>query len=235
MFDATASILSVQGLNAGYGRSQVLFDCSMEVPAQGAVTVLGRNGAGKTTLLKTLAGELDPMSGNISFGGADCADEPTESRVRRGMGYVPQDHTVFRSLTVRENLLLGTMADSKADGFDMALDFFPKLAGRLNQQAGTLSGGERKMLAISRAILGKPRLLMLDEPTEGVWIGVIEEIAERLTELAKEISLIIVEQHIELALRVADRAYVMGRGTMALDGTADEIEHHPELVRYLAP
>lgn len=235
MFDAASTILSVQGLNAGYGRSQVLFGCSMEVPKQGAVAVLGRNGAGKTTLLKTLAGEIEPMDGTVTFDGTDCAREPTESRVRRGLGYVPQDHTVFRSLTVRENLALGTMADPNPDGFDMALEFFPKLAGRLGQQAGTLSGGERKMLAISRAILGKPRLLMLDEPTEGVWIGVIEEIADRLTELAKEISLIIVEQHIELALRVADRAYVMGRGTMELEGTADEIEHHPDLVRYLAP
>lgn len=235
MFDAASSILSVQGLKAGYGRSQVLFDCSLEVPQKGAVAVLGRNGAGKTTLLKTLAGELEPMGGNMTFDGADCANEPTEDRVRRGLGYVPQDHTVFRSLTVRENLALGTMADPSADGFDMALEFFPKLAGRLGQQAGTLSGGERKMLAISRAILGKPRLLMLDEPTEGVWVGVIEEIADRLTELAKEISLIIVEQHIELALRVADRAYVMGRGTMELEGTADEIEHHADLVRYLAP
>lgn len=235
MFDADSSILSVQGLNAGYGRSQVLFDCTMGAPTKGAVAVLGRNGAGKTTLLKTLAGELEPMGGSITFDGADCAGEPTENRVRRGLGYVPQDHTVFRSLTVRENLALGAMADPKSDGFDMALDFFPKLAGRLDQEAGTLSGGERKMLAISRAILGKPHLLLLDEPTEGVWIGVIEEIADRLTELSKEISLIIVEQHIELALRVADYAYVMGRGAMALEGASEEIEKHPDLVRYLAP
>lgn len=235
MSDAASEILNVQGLSSGYGRSQVLFDCSMAAPRQGAVAVLGRNGAGKTTLLKTLVGEIEPMNGAVSFDGADCIGEPTEQRVRRGLGYVPQDQTVFTSLTVRENLALGTMADPNAKGFDMALDFFPKLAGRLSQQAGTLSGGERKMLAISRAILGKPRLLMLDEPTEGVWIGVIEEIADRLSELAKEISLIIVEQHVELALRVAKRAYVMDRGTMALDGTADEIRDHPDLVRYLAP
>jgi branched-chain amino acid transport system ATP-binding protein len=117
----------------------------------------------------------------------------------------------------------------------MALDFFPKLAGRLSQQAGTLSGGERKMLAVSRAILGRPKLLLLDEPTEGVWIGVIEEIAERLTELAKEIALIVVEQHVELALRVADRACVMDRGTIALEGTSDAVRDDPQLVRFLAP
>lgn len=228
-------ILEVTNLSSGYGRSRVLFDVAMSVPTKGAVAVLGRNGAGKTTLLKTLAGEITPMSGEITFDGKSCANEGTESRVRRGLGYVPQDMAVFASLTVRENLALGAMADPDAKGFDMALDFFPKLAGRLGQQAGTLSGGERKMLAISRAILGKPTLLMLDEPTEGVWIGVIEEIADRLQQLAREISLIIIEQHVELALRVADHAYVMDRGDMALHGTSDEIRDHPDLVRYLAP
>ena len=230
-----APILQVEKLTSGYGRSRVLFDLSMEVPRQGAVAILGRNGAGKTTLLKTLVGEIEPMSGKIAFDGKDCTGEGTEHRIRRGLGYVPQEQAIFGSLTVRENLALGAMAQPDRDGFDMALEFFPKLAGRLSQQAGTLSGGERKMLAISRAILGRPRLLMLDEPTEGVWVGVIEEIAERLQRLAGEIALIIVEQHVELALRVADRAYVMDRGTMALEGAADEIRHHPQLVRYLAP
>jgi len=228
-------ILKVDALCAGYGRSQVLFDCTLEVPRKGAVAVLGRNGAGKTTLLKTLAGEITPMGGAVTFDGANCAGEGTEIRVRRGLGYVPQEQAVFGSLTVRENLTLGAMAQPGDNGFDMALDFFPKLAERLGQQAGTLSGGERKMLAISRAIVGRPRLMMLDEPTEGVWIGVIEEIADRLAQLAQEISLIIVEQHVELALRVADHAYVMDRGTMALHGTSGEIRDHPQLVRYLAP
>lgn len=228
-------ILNVENLSAGYGRSQVLFDVAMTAPASGGVAVLGRNGAGKTTLLKTLVGEIEPMGGRVVFDGTECKDEGTEYRVRRGLGYVPQEHAVFGSLTVRENLMLGAMAQPDNTGLEMALDFFPKLAARLSQQAGTLSGGERKMLAISRAILGRPRLLMLDEPTEGVWIGVIEEIADRLRQLAQEISLIIVEQHVELALRVADRAYVMDRGTMALEGTSDEIRDDPMLKRYLAP
>jgi branched-chain amino acid transport system ATP-binding protein len=232
---ALDDILTVQGLNAGYGRSQVLRDVSFTVPRRGAVAVLGRNGAGKTTLLKTLMGEITPMSGMIRFDGADCAGELTERRARRGLGYVPQERSVFASLTVRENLALGLAAHGGKGGFDMALDFFPKLAGRLSQQAGTLSGGERKMLAVSRAILGRPKLLLLDEPTEGVWIGVIEEIAERLTELAKEIALIVVEQHVELALRVADRACVMDRGTIALEGTSDAVRDDPQLVRFLAP
>ena len=229
------SILNVDTLSAGYGRSRVLFDVSLSAPRTGAVAVLGRNGAGKTTLLKTLAGEIKPMGGSIVFDGKDCAGEGTEHRVRRGLGYVPQEQAVFGTLSVRENLALGATTQQDRSNFDMALDFFPKLASRLSQQAGTLSGGERKMLAIGRAILGRPRLLMLDEPTEGVWVGVIEEIAERLQDLAKEISLIVVEQHVELALRVADRAYVMGQGGIALQGTAEEIQSDPRLNRYLAP
>ena len=229
------TILTVDTLSAGYGRSRVLFDVSLSAPRTGAVAILGRNGAGKTTLLKTLAGEIRPMGGTVTFDGRDCTGEGTEHRVRRGLGYVPQEQAVFGTLTVRENLALGAVTHADGGGFDMALDFFPKLASRLSQQAGTLSGGERKMLAIGRAILGRPRLLMLDEPTEGVWVGVIEEIAERLQDLAREISLIVVEQHVELALRVADHAYVMGQGGVALEGTADEISGDPRLVRYLAP
>ena len=230
-----APILEIRGLCAGYGRSQVLFDVDLTAPRTGAVAVLGRNGAGKTTLLKTLMGEIQPMGGEIAFDGQSCAGEQTERRVRRGLGYVPQEQAVFGTLTVRENLALGAMAQPRRDGFDLALEIFPKLAGRLGQQAGTLSGGERKMLAIGRAILGRPRLLLLDEPTEGVWIGVIEEIADRLQGLAREISLIIVEQHVELALRVADRAYVMDRGSIPLAGSSSEVRRHQDLARYLAP
>ncbi|MHA1559614.1 MAG: ATP-binding cassette domain-containing protein, partial [Alphaproteobacteria bacterium] len=145
------------------------------------------------------------------------------------------EQAVFTTLTVRENLILGAVSQKDKSGIDMVLDFFPKLGERLGQQAGTLSGGERKMLAIGRALLGKPKLLLLDEPTEGIWIGVIEEIAERLEQLAKEISMIIVEQHVALALRVANYAYVMDRGQIALEGPSAEVEKNPQLLRYLAP
>lgn len=228
-------ILHVQDLSAGYGRSQVLFDVSLSARRTGVSAILGRNGAGKTTLLKTLIGEIRPMGGTIQFDGTAAQDENTEKRVRRGMGYVPQEHAVFGKLTVRENLVLGGMAARQQSDIDMVLDFFPKLADRLEQQAGTLSGGERKMLAISRALLGNPSLLLLDEPTEGVWIGVIEEIAERLVLLARDMSMIIVEQHVELALRVAQYAYVMDRGEIALEGPSDKVKNDPQLLRYLAP
>jgi branched-chain amino acid transport system ATP-binding protein len=228
-------LLDVQRLNAGYGRSQVLFNLTMLAPARGAVAILGRNGAGKSTLLKTIAGEIRPMSGVIWFDQRHAAEEASERRVRRGLGYVPQEHAIFGRMTVRENLLLGTASQKDKSGIDRVLAMFPKLAQRLGQTAATLSGGERKMLAIGRALVGRPKLLLLDEPTEGVWVGVIDEIAERLAELAESISLILVEQHIGLALRVAQYAYVMDRGSIALEGPSARIHSDANLLRYLAP
>lgn len=230
-----AALLDVDRLAAGYGRSQVLFGVSLKVPSRGAVAVLGRNGAGKSTLLKALFGELPPMSGSIRLDGAPIEREAAEVRVRRGVGYVPQEHAVFAKLTVRENLLLGCVRQPDRSGLDYVLDFFPKLAQRLPQTAGTLSGGERKMLAIGRAVLGRPKLLMLDEPTEGVWVGVIEEIAERLKQLSREMAVILVEQHIELALEVAGYAYVMDRGHVALEGPTAAVRQDSKLMHHLAP
>jgi branched-chain amino acid transport system ATP-binding protein len=229
-------LLEVERLSAGYGRrSQVLFGIALRVPRTGIIAVLGRNGAGKSTLLKTLAGELRPSGGSIRFDGEAATDMPTERRVRRGLGYVPQEHAVFGKLTVRENLLLGTLVAAERAPLDEVLELFPKLGQRLGQTAATLSGGERKMLAIGRALLGRPRLLMLDEPTEGVWIGVIEEIAERLVELSRTMALLLVEQHVQLALRLSRHAYVLGRGQVALEGPADAVRDDPRLIRYLSP
>lgn len=229
------ALLTVQDLNAGYGRSQVLFDVSLRAPPRGGVAILGRNGAGKSTLLRTLFGELPPLSGAIVFSGAPVGAMPAEERIRRGLGYVPQEYAIFSKLSVRENLVLGAIRQPRRNAIDDALDFFPKLAQRLDQTAGTLSGGERKMLAIGRAILGRPRLLMLDEPTEGVWVGVIEEIADRLRLLSREMTVILVEQHIELALDLASYAYVMDRGRIALEGTASAVKSDPALITHLAP
>jgi len=228
-------LLKTDSLCSGYGRSQVLFGVSLAVPAVGAICVLGRNGAGKTTLLKTLAGDLPLMSGTIEFDGRRIDGLTMELRARAGVGYVPQENAAFSGLTVRENLQLGAIRQADKSGIDEVLAVFPKLGKRLGQAAGTLSGGERKMLAIGRAMLGRPRMLMLDEPTEGVWIGVIEEIAEQLQKLAQTMSVVLVEQHIELAMRVADTAYVMDRGRIALQGPVAQVKDDPELLRYLAP
>jgi len=232
---AAPLLLKTDALCAGYGRSQVLFGLSLEVPVKGAICVLGRNGAGKTTLLKTLVGDLPTMSGEIEFDGQRVEGVPMEMRARAGLGYVPQENAAFSNLTVRENLQLGAIRQKNKSGIDEVLEIFPKLGARLGQAAGTLSGGERKMLAIGRAILGRPKLLMLDEPTEGVWIGVIEEIAEQLQKLSASMSVLLVEQHIELAMRVAQTAYVMERGRIALQGPVSQVKNNPALLRYLAP
>jgi branched-chain amino acid transport system ATP-binding protein len=227
--------LEISHVDAGYGRSQVLFDVNVSIPWRGGVAVLGRNGAGKTTLMKAIVGELALTRGEMRFDGRDISRRQTEERVRMGIGYVPQEHSVFARLSVRDNLAVGALYNHDAAAIDRVLAIFPKLAQRLDQPAGTLSGGERKMLAIGRAILGDPKLLLLDEPTEGVWVGVIDEITERLIALAKEIAVVIVEQHLDLALRVADYAYVLDRGRVALQGAANDVRHDKELLRYLAP
>jgi branched-chain amino acid transport system ATP-binding protein len=227
--------LNIRNLDAGYGRSQVLFDVSLSIPWRGAVAVLGRNGAGKTTLMKAIIGELAISSGQMSFDGRDITGRPTEQRARMGIGYVPQEHSIFARLSVRDNLAVGALFNVDHTAVDRVLTMFPKLGQRLDQAAGTLSGGERKMLAIGRAMLGAPRLLLLDEPTEGVWVGVIEEITERLIDLAKEIAIVIVEQHLELALGVAGHAYVLDRGRVALQGASNDVRTSSDLLRYLAP
>jgi branched-chain amino acid transport system ATP-binding protein len=227
--------LDIVDIDAGYGRSQVLFGVTIKVPRRGGVAILGRNGAGKTTLMKAIVGELPMRRGSVSFDTRDIGRLPTEQRVRLGIGYVPQEHGVFGRLSVRDNLAVGMLSSQDDRALDRVLAVFPKLGQRLAQAAGTLSGGERKMLAIARALVSDPRMLLLDEPTEGVWIGVVEEITEQLIELGKEITLLIVEQHLDLALRVASQAYVLDRGQVVLSGPSRALRDDPRLLRYLAP
>jgi branched-chain amino acid transport system ATP-binding protein len=228
-------MLEVRGVCAAYERSQVLFDVDLTAPRHGAVAVLGRNGAGKTTLMKTIMGELPARRGTIVVEGHEATRLPTERRVRLGVGYVPQEHGVFGRLSVRENLEVGAAATGNRKTIDDVLAIFPKLAQRLRQPAATLSGGERKMLAIGRALLARPKLLLLDEPTEGVWVGVIGEIAERVRALVREMSIVLVEQHLEFALDVAGYAYVLDRGRVALEGPSASVRKDPRLLHYLAP
>jgi branched-chain amino acid transport system ATP-binding protein len=227
--------LDIHNLDAGYGRSQVLFGVNLTVPWRGGVAILGRNGAGKTTLMKAIVGELPLLGGSVNLDGRSVGQLPTEQRIRRGLGYVPQEHSVFGRLSVRDNLAVGALTNRDSQAVNRVLEIFPKLGQRMDQVAGTLSGGERKMLAIARALLSEPRVLLLDEPTEGVWIGVIEEITERLILLAREIAVVIVEQHLDLALRVADRAFVLDRGRVAITGSAQQVRDDPRLLQYLAP
>jgi branched-chain amino acid transport system ATP-binding protein len=231
------SLLSVSELHGGYGASQVLFGVSLEVPDRGAVAVLGRNGAGKTTLLRTLLGYLPPSGGSVRLAGADVTGTPPARLTRSGVGYMPQDQVVFPTLSVDENLQLGLQALPKRErgSTASAYELFPKLAARRRQQAGTMSGGERKMLGLARAMLGRPRLLVLDEPTEGVWHGVVEEILGALRTYAASAAVLIVEQHLELAMELAQSAVVLQRGEVVLEGTPAQLQSDDALTRYLAP
>ena len=228
-------ILEVEGLCTYYGTSQALFDASLVAPRTGGIAILGLNGAGKTTLMKSIIGELTPARGRLVLDGSDVTKTPTHQRIRQGIGYVPQEQAVFGSLSVRENLLVGGLSNSDKSGIDRVVEIFPKIGERMSQIAGTLSGGERKMLGIGRALLSNPRVLLLDEPTEGVWIGVVEEIAERLEEMTTQISVVIVEQHVELALRISSHAYVMDRGRVVMYGASGELPENPNFMRYLTP
>ena len=230
-------LLSVRELAGGYGASQVLFGVSLDVPERGAVAVLGRNGAGKTTLLRTLLGYLPPSAGAVRLRGDDVTGIAPARLVRLGVGYMPQDQVVFPTLSVDENLRLGLQALPKRDRGSTAeaYELFPKLADRRRQQAGTMSGGERKMLGLARALLGRPRLLVLDEPTEGVWHGVVEEILQALRRYAAEAAVLIVEQHLDLAMDLAGSAVVLQRGEVVMQGAPRELRDDPQLLRYLAP
>lgn len=229
------SVLEVRGLCTYYGTSQALFDVGLQAPSKGAIAILGRNGAGKTTLLRTIVGELRAARGEVRLWNEEATHTRTEIRIRRGLGYVPQEQAVFGSLSVRENLLIGSTLNRGPSGIDQVLEMFPKLAERDAQRANTLSGGERKMLAIGRALLSDPSLLLLDEPTEGVWLGVVEEIAERLVEMAGRMALVLVEQHVDLALRIASYGYVLDRGRVVLEGPSEQLRDDPRLYHFLTP
>ena len=209
--------LEIKNLNGGYEASQVLFDLSFEIPKTGVTAIVGRNGAGKSTLLQTIMGFNKPTSGSVSFEGTDLSNKSTYARTRLGIGYVPQDRPVFSDLSVRENLLIGASRLPKKDRTNLTpvLDIFPKLADRLDQKAGTMSGGERKMVGIARALIGKPNLLIMDEPTEGVWHGVVDEIQQRLIEYAKGNAILIVEQNLDFTIAMATQILLLERGVIS--------------------
>jgi branched-chain amino acid transport system ATP-binding protein len=230
-------LLHVTNLSGGYGASRVLFDVSFDLHANSVLALLGRNGAGKTTLLRTLLGYLRPTSGYVGLEGQDVTGLPPAKLVRRGVGYMPQEGVVFPTLTVEENLVLGLNAAGKRKRGDVneAYDLFPKLQARRRQQAGTLSGGERKMVGLARAMLAQPRLLMLDEPTEGVWHGVVGEILSALRDYSTRGALLLVEQHVELAMELATTVVVLQRGEIAMRGAAQDLRDDATLLAYLAP
>jgi urea transport system ATP-binding protein len=216
--------LELVNVTAGYGRSMVLHDVSLNVPAGAGAALMGHNGAGKTTLLRVAVGLLPVRSGTVLLGGEDVTKLRPNARVKRGLGYVPQGQLSFPQMTTLENLQLVTTAKSEIDG---VLDTFPALTTLLSKRAGLLSGGQRQQLAIARTLLTKPRLLILDEPTEGIQPNVVTEIERVITSLTErgDLSVLLVEQHVGFALRATDSYYVLESGRVTSSGVGGAGAH----------
>ncbi len=214
-------ILAVKGLNVSYGESKVLFDADLRAKPGQVVTCVGRNGAGKTTLLKSIAGFLKPTSGSITFNGTDLIGLRSYDIARMGLKYIPQDKKVFSDLTVRENLELGSYA-TKDYNWDQVTDYFPKLKSLMDRKGGYLSGGERQMLMIGRAVLGSPKVLLIDEPTEGLAPSIVAHLKNVFKELSKKAALVIVEQNLPLVCAISDKIYALKEGRIVAELTGEE-------------
>ncbi|MBO9578776.1 MAG: urea ABC transporter ATP-binding subunit UrtE [Microbacteriaceae bacterium] len=214
-------MLELRNVTAGYGRTKVLQDVTVEIPAGQAVSIMGHNGAGKTTLLRVATGLLPVMSGQVLIDGEDVTRMPPSKRVRRGLGYVPQGQQSFPQMTTLENLQL--VARRQSD-IEEVFALFPALRDLLSRRAGLLSGGQRQQLAIARTLLTKPRLLVLDEPTEGIQPNVVADIERVIIDLTRrgDLSVLLVEQHVGFALRSTNAFYVLQSGRIALTGEGGE-------------
>ena len=205
------TILSVEGLNVSYGEAKVLFDMHLSVQPRQVVACVGRNGAGKTTLLKCIVGFLKPLAGTIASGGIGLLGRKPYDIAKMGIKYVPQDKKVFSDLTVSENLELGSYATGDYN-WDRVTGYFPKLKELMDRKAGYLSGGERQMLMIGRALLGSPKVLLIDEPTEGLAPSIVSHLRTVFGELRKNAALVIVEQNLPLVCAMADKVYAIKEG-----------------------
>lgn len=229
-----AMSLEVENLSSGYGPTKVLEGISLAAPAGGRLAVLGRNGMGKTTLLATIAGQTRRYDGSIRLGGADLTHAPSATRAHRGLGYVPQARCIFPTLTVEENLFVGLKARPKT-ALEEAYAMFPRLKERRKNLGNQLSGGEQQMLSTARTILGRPTVLLLDEPLEGLAPVICEELMAAFAELAKagDMTILLVEQRIQSALDFADHVIILERGRLAWTGTPSELSADRDAVERL--
>lgn len=225
-----SNLLEVRDLHAGYGKAEVLHGVSLDAPLGQVVTVIGPNGAGKSTLLGALMGLLPLMGGVVRFGGEDIGRLTLEERVMAGLALVPEKRELFGSMSVQDNLVLGGWRPRRLgtagwrDGLERVYGLFPRLKERLTQEAGTLSGGERQMLAVGRALMSQPRLLMLDEPSLGLAPLIVKDVFSIIQTLrASGVSILLVEQNARAALNVADFGYVLETGDLVLQGQAGDL------------
>ncbi|HUP34719.1 MAG TPA: urea ABC transporter ATP-binding subunit UrtE [Candidatus Limnocylindria bacterium] len=224
-------MLEVRGLNVFYGESQVLWDVSLDVPAGSVVCLMGRNGVGKTTLLRSIMGLLPTRAGRVTFDGTDLGGRRPEERASCGIGYVPQGREIFANLTVQENLRMGMLGRGRSGGdrpggdpLEHVFELFPKLKMLLGRKGGVLSGGEQQQLAIARVLLARPKLLLMDEPTEGIQPSVIDQIEAAIERIkAQGISVLLVEQYLQFAWRLASAYAIMRKGTIVSRGATREL------------
>jgi branched-chain amino acid transport system ATP-binding protein len=230
-------LLTVSGLQSGYGGETVLQGVDLTIGQGEIVAVVGRNGVGKSTLMRTLTGLLNPSAGTIRFQGRDATLVGADIRARLGIGYIPQGREVFPELTIRENLMVGEVAGRgrSTPDYDTIYRFFPILKERAHQRAGTLSGGQQQQLAIARAMISRPALMLLDEPSEGIQPSIIKDIARNVRTLNAEtgVSVLLVEQNLDLIVTLADRGHVMEKGRIVADLGPDEIRARDIVRRYL--
>ncbi|OGK88754.1 MAG: branched-chain amino acid ABC transporter ATP-binding protein [Candidatus Rokubacteria bacterium GWC2_70_16] len=227
-------MLRIRDLRAGYGATPILFGVSLEVQEGEAVALLGKNGMGKTTLMKTAMGFIKPTGGAIEFEGEDLTRLTPHEIARRGVGFVPENRRIFPGLTVRENLDLGLSALShrttalRRERFEGVFQHFPRLRERIDQPAKTLSGGEQQMLAIARVMMAGARLILMDEPTQGLAPALIRHIRDMVRELVRlRVTVLLVEQNARVALSVCDRGYIMEKGAIVFQGTSAELRDSP--------
>lgn len=229
--------LEVKNMTAGYGDITVLRDVNFEVPPSRALGVLGRNGMGKTTLIRALSGLIIPDAGHIRFQERDITHLGPDDRAKLGLTTVIQGSGVFPDLTVRQNLIMGRIASGtvERDRMDEVFEYFPRLEERITQNAGTLSGGERKMLEIGCAVMTDPSLMMLDEPSDGIMPTLVDKIAQTLQRINREeeMTIVIVEQNLPMAFHVGDEFIILEKGQIVARGTQEDIEQSEAMQKYL--
>jgi branched-chain amino acid transport system ATP-binding protein len=227
-------MLSVSDISAGYGETTVLRDVSLQVHAGQVVALLGPNGAGKTTLLRAIAGELPLKDGAVSLEGRDLTGVPPYQRARRGLCHIPEGRAIFPNLTVRDNLVMQSPKGREGESIDRAVETFPFLKDRMKQIAGSLSGGQQQMLAMCRAYLCSPKLVLVDEASMGLAPVIVDQVFEFLHTIVREgAALLLVEQYVTRALDMADYAYVLSHGRMLASGSAAEMKNEDIFGKYL--